>query len=117
MPFLIRTLFAGLVATTGTLGTGSAWADLITYPNAGAHNPVSYNFTAGVSGRLKAYFVGGVQAWYENQLGVQVNGVAQGDFALDNHASAIGDSHDFGLVRAGDKLVFVLHDLALGKDA
>jgi hypothetical protein len=40
-----------------------------------------------------------------------VNGVSTGIFGLDNHSSSIGQSINFGSVKAGDKLVFVLRVL------
>lgn len=100
------------------LGTGAQAATGIPYPGSGSYNPVTYNFTAVASGDLKAYFVGGAAAGYENQVGVLINGVASGaGFGLDNHASAVGDSFNFGHVDAGDVLTFVLYNISLASYA
>ena len=102
------------VMAFGGFGAAKA-ADVIGYPCCG-YNPVTYSFTASKSGDLVAYFAG---AWagYDNQLGVLVNGVQQGGFGLDDHASTVGQSYDFGPVAAGDTLVFILRDLTLGENA
>ncbi len=47
-----------------------------------------------------------------------VNGVlSSAAMGLDNHASNVGDSLDFGAVNAGDTLTIVLHNLTVGADA
>lgn len=88
----------------------------IPYPNSGTYNNNTYTFTAASTGDLVAYFAGS-GAGYDNQLGLLVNGVAQGGFGLDDHTSAIGDSYNFGSVNAGDTLTFILHNLSVGADA
>jgi hypothetical protein len=110
----MRKLLVGLVASTALLAGAARAADAIPYPDTGSYNPVTYTFTAAADGDLVAFIVGGFTASYENQLGVLVNGVAQGGFGLDNHSSSSGDSFDFGAVHAGDSLVFVLNNLTLG---
>jgi hypothetical protein len=89
-------------------------ADIIPYPTVGVVNPVTYTFTAASSGDIKAYFVGGASAFFENQLGLLVNGVDTGIYGLDNHTSVVGQVLDFGPVKAGDKLVFAMKDVANG---
>lgn len=91
-------------------------ADAIPYPNVGTYNSTTYTFTAAASGDLVAYFAGST-ASFDNQLGVLVNGVQQGVFALDDHSSTLGQSYDFGHVNAGATLVFVLDNLTLGAEA
>lgn len=117
--YLVRHLFVAS-ALAGALGLASVQTahaqDPIPYPNAGQPNPISYSFTAGSNGDVTAYFAGST-ASYDNQLGLLVNGVAQGGFGLDNHSSSIGDVYNFGHVNAGDSLVFILHNLTLGQDA
>jgi len=107
----------GALALTCALGAATtAYADAIPYPTPGVINPTTYTFTAAATGDITAYFAGST-ASFDNQLGLLVNGVQQGGFALDNHTSALGLAHDFGAVTAGDTLVFILHDLSLGMDA
>jgi hypothetical protein len=110
-------LAASAVVGLGLLGAAApARADAIPYQNIGTPNPVTYSFTAKTTGDLIAYFAGST-ATYDNQLGVLVNGVAQGGYGLDNHSSSVGEQYDFGLVTAGSTLVFVLHNLTLGNNA
>jgi hypothetical protein len=95
-----------------------ARADAIPYPGGGSYNAATYSFTAAGDGDLIAYIVGGFGAGYTNELGVLVNGVlSPAGYGLNNHSSSVGDSFNFGAVHAGDTLVFVLHNLSLGKDA
>jgi hypothetical protein len=92
-------------------------ADSIPYPGSGSYNPITYTFTAVNSGDIIAYFAG-TDASHDNQLGLLDNGVlTSAGFGLDDHASSIGQVFDLGRVAAGDTLVFVLHDLTLGKFA
>ncbi len=95
-----------------------ASADAIPYPSGGLYNPVTYSFTAATDGHVIAYIVGGFSAGYENEMSVLINGVlSSSGYGLNNHASSVGDSFDLGEVHVGDSLVFVLHNLSLGKDA
>jgi hypothetical protein len=89
--------------------SANAKADAIPYPTPGVVNPVTYMFTAANDGDVVAYFAGST-ASFDNDLGLLVNGVAQGGFGLDNHSSPLGLSYDFGHVNAGDALVFVLRN-------
>lgn len=115
---LSRLIAATALAAAACAPLAAHADDAIPYPAAGSYNAVSYSFTAAVSGDLVAYFVDGGGAGYENQLGLLVNGVLSGaGYGLDNHASAVGDSFNFGHVEAGDTLVFVLHNLTVGRDA
>jgi hypothetical protein len=113
-----RTFQGALAALMLSAGLASAaHADAIPYPTPGSYNAATYSFTAAADGNIVAYIVGGFSAGFENQLGLRVNGTAQGGFGLDNHSSSVGDSYNFGSVHAGDTLTFVLHDLSLGMDA
>src|SRR5438128_2583769 len=116
---LARHLLAA-AALAGALALASVQTaraqDPIPYPNPGNPNPATYSFSAAAGGDLIAYFAGST-AGFDNQLGVLVNGVAQGGFGLDDHTSSIGQTFNFGHVNAGDSLVFILHNLSLGKDA
>ena len=94
---------------------GAAKADPSPYPTPGVYNATTYSFTASSDGDVLAYFVDGGGAGYDNQLGVLVNGVAQGGYGLANHSSSYGQSYDFGAVKAGDALTFVLDNLSLNK--
>ncbi|WFU18733.1 PEPxxWA-CTERM sorting domain-containing protein [Bradyrhizobium sp. CB3481] len=88
----------------------SIWANsasaAIVYPNSGSENLQTYSFTTASTGDLIAYFAGSGAA-LENQLGLLVNGISTGLAGLNNHASAIGQSFNFGRVEAGDVLTFV----------
>src|SRR3954447_6442582 len=73
-------------------GSGtSARADAIPYPTAGVVNSEVYTFTAGATGDIIAYFAGST-AFFDNQLGLLVDGVDTGKVGLDNHTSPL-DSH------------------------
>jgi hypothetical protein len=81
----------------------------IPYPYVGTQNPVTYTFTAANDGNIVGYFAGSAAA-FDEQVGLLVNGFLTGSgYGLDNHASNIGDTFDFGAVHAGDALVFVLN--------
>jgi hypothetical protein len=99
------TLAAALLALSAA---GSAFADAIPYPGVGTVNAETYTFTAASDGPIMAYFLG-TGASYTEQLGLIVNGVDTGILGLNNHTSALGDVQDFGLVSAGDTLVFYIH--------
>ena len=88
-----------------SIWTNSASAAIV-YPNSGSENLQTYSFTAASTGDLIAYFAGSGAA-LENQLGLLVNGISAGLAGLNNHASAIGQSFNFGRVEAGDVLTFV----------
>ncbi len=103
-----------LLASVSTQGAKAA--DLIPYANIGTYNDTTYTFTAAHTGDIVAYFAG-ASAGYDNQLGLLVNGVAQGGFGLDDHSTPVGSSIDFGHVDAGDTLVFVLENLSVGQNA
>jgi hypothetical protein len=98
-PFLSCALFA--VASATTLCAGS-----IPYGNVGEITPF-VTFTAVSSGDLMAYFYDS-GATFNEDLGLFVNGVQQGGYALEDHASSFGDSVNFGHVNAGDDIVFAL---------
>lgn len=103
-------------ATLGALAlclAGSAHAVTPQYPNPGTQNPVQYTFTATSTGDLVAYFAG-TTASYDETLSVLVNGQPTNIFGLDNHASTVGQSLDFGQVQAGDTLTFELNVLSTG---
>jgi hypothetical protein len=107
-------LGAAAIAALSLSASVARAADAIPYPDIGTPNVASYSFTAASTGDLIAYIVGGFGADFDNELGVLVNGVAQGGFGLDNHSSSVGDSFDFGPVNAGDTLTFVLKNNSLG---
>jgi hypothetical protein len=90
----------------------TAKADTIPYSNAGTE-AFSHHFSAAADGNLIGYFLDS-SAVYDNQIGVFVNGTQLGAYGLDNHASAAGQSVNFGHVNAGDSVVFVLNVLSEG---
>jgi hypothetical protein len=83
-----------------------SYADVIPYPTPGTQNSATYTFTAASTGHVIAYFAG-QSAGYTEEVGLLVNGVDTTIYGLNNQTSAIGDSLDFGVVQAGDTLVFV----------
>jgi hypothetical protein len=83
----------------------------------GTPNTEGYSFTAAADGDIIAYFAGSA-AGFDLRLGLMVNGtLTNAGLALDDHTSAIGQSFDFGPVKAGDTLTFVLHNLSLSLNA
>ena len=112
----MRATIFGFAAAVLLCASVDARADSIPYPNPGTPNPVTYTFTAATTGDIVAYFAGST-ASYVNELGLLDDGVQIGGFGLNNHASALGQSYNFGPVTAGDTLVFILHNLTLGLDA
>ena len=100
-----KTYLSAAAAVAGALCASHAVAGAIPYPNSGTVNPVTYTFTAASTGDLTAYFAGS-GASYDEQVGLLVNGVQQGPTGLDDHSSSLGQALDFGLVHAGDSLVF-----------
>ena len=97
-------------ATLAAVIACSIWAHSasasIVYLNGGSENVQTYSLMASSTGDLVAYFAGSGAA-LANQLGLLVNGVSTGLVGLNNHASAIGESFNFGHVEAGDVLTFV----------
>lgn len=75
-------------------------------PSAQATN-ISYNFTATTTGNVSAYFVS-ESADDTSFVGLNVNGVSTGIWALNNQTSSKGNSFNFGSVNAGDVLTFKL---------
>jgi hypothetical protein len=99
------------------LGNVARAVDMIPYPAVGTPNTALYSFTAAADGDIVAYFAG-TGAGFDLRLGLEVNGIlANAGLALPNHFSAIGQSFDFGPVKAGDSLTFVLHNLSLNANA
>jgi PEP-CTERM putative exosortase interaction domain len=114
--YTFASISAAVVLILG--GMTTALADPIPYAASGSYNNTSYSFTAAMSGNITAYFVGGQQAGYTNEMGLLVNGtLTSAGFGLNNHSTALGTSFDLGMVNAGDVLTFVLHNLSLGEDA
>jgi hypothetical protein len=103
----------GFISAVAALLVSSVevFADAIPYPTSGTENPVTYTFTAMSTGHVTAYFASGSGASYTNEIGLLDNGVlTPAGFGLSNHASAVGQSFDMGLVTAGDTLTFVMRN-------
>src|SRR5215471_349063 len=118
---VMRLRVSGAIAVaslTLSLGLGNvARADAIPYPTMGTPNTALYTFRAAADGDIVAYFAG-TDAGFDLRLGLEVNGnLTNTGLALPNHSSAIGQSFDFGPVKAGDSLTFVLHNLTLNANA
>jgi hypothetical protein len=98
------------VGTATALAIAAAFGDIalagtIPYPNKGTPNSTIYTFTATSSGAITAYFAGS-GASYEEEVGMDVNGVPTGIVGLDDRTTAVGDSIVLGDVTAGDTLTF-----------
>ena len=115
----IRSTLAAAAAIAALSAAGAVQAQLaIPYADSGSYNPITYTFTAAASGDIVAYFATADNtASFDNDLGLLVNGMAQGGFGLDNHTSHIGDAYNFGFVSAGSTLIFVLNNMTLGEQA
>lgn len=74
---------------------------------AAASTSQALTFTATGTGPITAYFYD-QSAGYGSDIGLWVNGVAQGIYGLQNHSSAQGQSLVLGTANAGDTLVFEL---------
>lgn len=98
---------AGVAVLAFSAATQLAQASIVPYPDAGTENPATYTFTASATGDLIGFFAGST-AGYDEQVALLDNGVlASGGYGLDDHAANIGQSFDFGMVHAGDILIFV----------
>lgn len=106
-------LFTAVSATALFAFAACAQAGPAKYANVGKQNTQEYTFTAAATGDLMAYFVGSTAA-YENEITLLVNGVATGIQGLNNKHTANNTALDFGLVQAGDSLVFKLVNIVPG---
>ena len=103
----MKKIVAALSVTASLLVAAAAQAAPLPYGNPGTQNKTTYTFNAAADGDLIAYFAGS-SAGYTNEIGLLVNGVDTGIYGLNDHTSAYGDSLNFGTVKKGDALVFVL---------
>jgi len=94
-------------AAFALFGVGTVFADAIPYPNPGTPNPRTYTFTATTSGDLIVWFVGDNDSPHNDFLGVTFNGMDQEEWGLGNHSS-YGASWDYGFVKAGTDVGFLL---------
>jgi hypothetical protein len=102
-----NSLGTGIAALAFASAVGMAHAGPIPYPNKGTPNPAVYTFTAAATGDVIGYF-GGSGASFDEKVGLLDNGVlTSAGYGLDDHTTAVGASFDFGMVTAGDTLVFV----------
>ena len=106
MKQLTTTLAAALAFTFAA----SAQAAPIPYADEGTESNVQYEFRAAATGDVVAYFAGS-DASYVNEIALLVNGVDTGIRGLNNQTSVYGQMLNFGLVNAGDRLVFKLVNL------
>src|ERR1700733_11420391 len=104
---LSASTLGSLLLSAGLFSTANA--DTIPYPNVGVPNPVTYDFTATVSGDIIAYFAGAHAADNE-YIGMLVNGVSTGLTVLDNQTSTVGEMFNLGFASAGSTLTFVDYD-------
>lgn len=103
----MKKMIASLSAAVALTFAGSAQALPTVYATPGVQNTQTYNFTAGSTGDIIAYFAGSTAA-YTNTLSLYINGVMSSTSGLNNHTSTLGDSINFGAATAGDALVFML---------
>jgi hypothetical protein len=109
----MRTKFMVFLLLMLAMTAVPAMADHIPYSPIGTVAPTDV-FTAIATGSVTGYFYGSSA---DDDDKVQMCDVTQGycsSFALDNHASAVGASQNFGSVTQGDILVFNLDNLATG---
>jgi hypothetical protein len=102
-----RILFTVTAILTALLVRNTASAGVIPYGNVGVENSATYTFTAVDTGDVIGYFAG-TGASYTEEVAMSVNGVL-GLYGLNNHATAVGGSFNFGSVTAGDTLKFYVH--------
>lgn len=105
-----------LVATAFVAAAAGAQASVIPYQDPGTVNPQTYNVTASTNGDLTVWFAGKGTALNNDVLTAIINGVPTGVFGPDNQTSTIGQTFNFGLVSAGDSIVFEVNDLSSGKN-
>ncbi len=90
----------------------------IPYSDTGHYNATTYTFTADATGDLIGYFVSKGTAVYNDRVGVLVDGILSSNgFGLDNQSSRFGESFNFGEVKKGQALDFVLEDMTHGHEA
>ncbi len=90
---------------------GSASADTIAYPNVG-RSPSAVSVTASATGRVEGYFLGQTAGDTDTVALLDLTTGVTSPFLLSNHRTAIGGIADFGMVTAGDQLLFLLFDEA-----
>lgn len=112
---IIKHLMTSIGIGAIVLISAVAQAGPIPYTTSGIYNEATYSFTAASTGHVMAYFVGGQEAGYTNEMGLLINGsLSSAGYGLNNHSSDYGQSFDLGAVNAGDVLTFVLHNLTFG---
>jgi hypothetical protein len=103
----MKKIVAALSVTASLLAAAAAQAAPLPYGTPGIENKTTYTFNAAADGDLIAYFAGST-AGFTNEIGLLLNGVDTGIYGLNNQGSAYGDSLNFGTVKKGDSLVFIL---------
>jgi hypothetical protein len=96
-----------IIAALSLLAAAAAQAAPVPYATPGIENTTTYTFNAAADGDLIAYFAGST-AGFTNEIGLLVNGVDTGIYGLNNQSTAYGDLLNFGAVKKGDSLVFIL---------
>ena len=89
------------------VATTPSSAATIPYPDKGIEAPAN-SFFAASTGDLKGYFYGASAAFTET-VGLEVNGILRASNLFNNKSTTAGAAYDFGLVKAGDLLTFILH--------
>lgn len=103
----MKFLHARVAAALTVAFAASAHAAPIPYATPGVESNAEYEFIAASTGNVFAYFAGSI-ANNTNEIALLVNGVDSGIQGLNNHRANYGDMLDFGLVSAGDRMVFKL---------
>ena len=106
----MKTLTASVAAAIAMACAAPVHAMPTAYANPGVPSNVPYEFIAASTGDVVAYFVGS-DADYTNEIALLVNGVDTGIQGLNNQSAQYGQMLNFGLVQAGDRLVFKLVNL------
>jgi len=104
----VKTFYASIATAVAlTFAAAPAQAVPTPYGSPGTESTVQYDFFAAATGNVFAYFAGSV-ADNMNEIALLVNGDDTGIQGLNNKTAKYGDMLDFGLVQAGDRLVFKL---------
>lgn len=111
----MKTLYASIAAAVALSCALPAYAAPIPYSQPGTESTIQYNFTAAATGDVVAYFAGS-NAANTNEIALLVNGVDTGRRGLNNHSSTYGAMLNFGMVNAGDSLVFKLVNVDFGSN-
>jgi hypothetical protein len=102
-----------LTLTFVTIGSISAWGDIIPYPDTGTIAP-TVPLTATSTGDIDGYFYGFSAADLDQIQMCDLTASTCSGFELPNQTTPVGTEFDFGAVTAGDVIVFNLENVTTG---